>query len=158
MHKRVDITAASISKNNDKAREVVRPVAGSFGFSQLKPDQEYATVSFVVGTDVFVPLPTGYGKSLCFGLLLPVFDLLRGAENRIALVVSSLLAIMKEPVGISAACVSDKKNCTATRRGVRSGEYQLVFFSPEVLFATLEWRRMLTNDLYCSKICDIYHR
>ena len=107
---------------------------------------------------MFVSLPTGYRKSLCFGLLPPVFDLLRGAENHIALVVSPLLAIMKEQVaffsakGISAACVSDKNDCTTTRRGVRSGEYQLVFFSPEALFATLEWRRMLPSDLYCSKL------
>ena len=37
---------------------------------------------------MFVSLPTGYGKSLCFGLLLHVFDLLRGKEKHsIALVV-----------------------------------------------------------------------
>ena len=109
------------ASNNNKAREVVRAVAGSFGFSQLKPEQEYAIFSFVGGTDVFVSLPTCYGKSLCFSLLPQVFDLLREAEDHIVLVVSPLLAIMKEQVaffsakGISAACISDKNDCTATR-------------------------------------------
>ena len=41
--------AASISKNNDKAKVVVCAVAGSFGFSQLYPEQEYTIVSFVGG-------------------------------------------------------------------------------------------------------------
>ena len=64
-----------------------------------------------------------------FGLLPRVFDFLRGAEDHIVLVVFPLLAIMKEQVvffsakGISAACISEKNDCTVTRRGVRSGEY-----------------------------------
>ena len=37
-------------------------------------------------------------------------------------------------------------------------EYQLVFFSPEALFATLEWRRMLASDLYYPKLVAQTHR
>ena len=37
---------------------------------------------------MFVSLPTDYGKSLCFGLLPHIFDLLRGKEKHsIALVI-----------------------------------------------------------------------
>ena len=111
---------------------------------------------------MFVALPTGYGKSLCFGLLPRVFDLLRGVEKEsVVIVVSPLVALMKEQAaffsskGISAASISDKddhESTKETRRGIRRGEFQLVFLSPEALFATLEWRRMLSTDLYRTNL------
>ena len=58
-------------------RVLVGRAAASLGYLELKPEQEEAVASFVRGADVFVSLPTGYGKSLCFGLLPRVFDLLR---------------------------------------------------------------------------------
>ena len=48
------------------------------------------------GRDVFALLPTGYGKSLCLGCLLLVFDKLLGKEGEdksIAVVVTPLTAI-----------------------------------------------------------------
>ena len=35
-------------------------------YSSLKDKQKEAIVTFVSGKDVFVALPTGYGKSLCY--------------------------------------------------------------------------------------------
>ena len=58
--------------NSDDIRVLVGRAAASL---ELKPEQEEAVASFVRGADVFVFLPTGYGKSLCFGLLPRVFDL-----------------------------------------------------------------------------------
>ena len=60
---------------------ILSTAAGSLGYSKLKPEREQAIASFVSGNDVFVALPTGYSKSLCFALLPCVFDLLRGIEN-----------------------------------------------------------------------------
>ena len=143
-------------------REIVGRAASSLGYSKLKPEQEQAILAFVSGKDVFVALPTGYGKSLCFGLLPRVFDLLRGVEKQsVVIVVSPLVALMKEQAaffsskGISAASISDKddhESTKETRRGIRRGEFQLVFLSPEALFATLEWRRMLSTDLYRTNL------
>jgi len=40
------------------------------GFQQLKPKQLEAIEAFVIGDkDVFVALPTGYGKSVIYGVL-----------------------------------------------------------------------------------------
>ncbi len=49
---------------------------------ELKDKQLEAITSFVEGNDIFVSLPTGYGKSLIYGILPLVFDKLRG-ENRL---------------------------------------------------------------------------
>ena len=43
--------------------------ASKLGISSLKGKQREAITSFVDGHDVFVSLPTGYGKSLCYTLL-----------------------------------------------------------------------------------------
>ena len=140
--------------------DTVRKAATSLGYPQLKKEQEVAIVSFVSGNDVFVSLPTGYGKSLCFALLPRVFDMLRGVDNRsVVIVVSPLVALMKDQVatftaeGVRAAYVSDKEGSTrATRRKIKKGWYQVVYLSPEALFATLEWRRMLSTDHYRANL------
>ena len=51
--------------------------ANKFGV-ELKDMQMKAVLCFVGGRDTFVSLPTGYGKSLIYGILPYVFDKLRG--------------------------------------------------------------------------------
>lgn len=106
---------------------------------------------------MFVSLPTGYGKSLCYALLPSIFNTKNGVTERtsICLIVSPLIALIKDQScfftqkGISAAFVSDKETTDQEcRRGIHKGEYQLVFVSPEALFLTTEWRGMLSSDIY----------
>ena len=40
--------------------------AEELGFSELTPEQAVVVENFVRGRDVFVSLPTGSGKSLCY--------------------------------------------------------------------------------------------
>ena len=49
--------------------EAVALAAERFGIDALKPEQGDAFKAFVGVRDVFVCLPTGYGKSLCFAML-----------------------------------------------------------------------------------------
>ena len=65
----------------------------------MKKEQEESVIECCKGRDVFVSLPTGYGKSLCYVLLPCVFDILRKVEKKsIALIVSSLVALMQDQV------------------------------------------------------------
>ena len=59
-------------------RSIVMSVAARLGMT-LKDKQMEAILTFLSGQDVFVTLPTGYGKSLIFGLLPWIFDELKGA-------------------------------------------------------------------------------
>ena len=47
------------------------------GYGKLKPMQIEALTSFVQGSDVFVSLLTGYGKSIIYAALPYAFDKLR---------------------------------------------------------------------------------
>ena len=144
-----------------ETKEIVARAAASLGYLSLKSEQERAILAFVSGRDVFVSLPTGYGKSLCFALLPRVFDMMRNVKNRsVVIVVSPLIALREQASnfsnkGISSVYVSDKdgSNCDkAVRCSIKKAEYQLVFISPEALFATLEWRRTLCSDLYRTNL------
>ena len=44
----------------------------------LKTKQREAVEAFMKGNDVFVALPTGYGKSVIFGILPVAYDIVRG--------------------------------------------------------------------------------
>ena len=79
----------------------------SFRFS-ITDNQREIIFNFIRGKDVFVSLPTGAGKSLCFAVLPYLFDLLKSrlssvgelaAEERsIVVVVSPLISLMKDQV------------------------------------------------------------
>lgn len=136
---------------------IIDEAAASMGYTRLKDEQKKVLQAFVGGRDVFVSLPTGYGKSLCYALLPAVFDVKRGLVEKtsIVMVVSPLIALMKDQSmsftskGITAGYVSDKESTNKeTRRKILRGEFQLVFISPEALFLATEWRRMLAGDLY----------
>ena len=62
-----------------------------FGFSQFKGQQEKIIETLLGGKDVFVLMPTGGGKSLCYQLPALI-------SEGTAIVVSPLIALMKNQV------------------------------------------------------------
>ena len=113
---------------------------------------------FMEGHDIFVSLPTGSGKSLCYWSLPGAFDYMKDNHHAssIVIVVSPLTALMKDQVkslckkGVKAIHV-DAPNDNVLKE-IHQGVYQLLFFGPEELLCNLEWRDMLLSTVYTSNL------
>ena len=46
---------------------VLRKATERLGYKEMKPEQEKLVKEFISSRDVFGILPTGFGKSLCYG-------------------------------------------------------------------------------------------
>ena len=69
---------------------------GKFRIDVLKPQQLEGIYSFVCGKDLFINLPTGYGKSLIYQLVPSVLKELGISLRPVVLVVSPLITLMEE--------------------------------------------------------------
>ena len=150
---------SSMEDDYIKMRKAVDEATRSLGFNQIKKLQDDAIMSFVAGNDTFVSLPTGYGKSLIYGCLPRVFDLLYERScSSIVLVVCPLRALMKDQaetfkkLGLTAAYVGDK---SISLDLFVSGYIQLIFISPESLRKGSLWRNLLRNDVYQKYLMGI---
>ena len=53
--------------------------------------------------------------------------------------------------GVTVACVTGEST-PIVMSGVMAGDYQLVFFTPEILLTKSKWRDMLLGDVYRNRI------
>lgn len=107
----------------------------NFGFDSFRPGQESVVHDALAGRDVLAVMPTGGGKSLCFQLPAVM-------RPGVTLVVSPLIALMQDQVrlltqnGIAATFINsslDGREIAARLRGLRQGDYKLVYVAPERL-------------------------
>ena len=136
----------------------IQSVAATLGIKKLKPEQELAIRKFVEGTDVFVALPTGYGKSFCYYALPLVVDRLRGVNGQsIVLVVSPLIALTKDQVahcssrGLKAVFIGSDTS-DSMKKAILEGKRQIVYICPEPLFTRRRWRKMLREEPYLTNL------
>jgi ATP-dependent DNA helicase RecQ len=106
-----------------------------FGYDQFRPLQREVISDALAGRDVFVLMPTGGGKSLCFQL--PAL-----MREGLTIVVSPLISLMKDQVdalqtsGIPATYLNsalDRQDAVARWRGLHRGEYRMLYVAPERL-------------------------
>ncbi|WP_456438614.1 RecQ family ATP-dependent DNA helicase [Psychroserpens sp.] len=109
-----------------------------FGFSKFKGLQESVIESVVAGEDVFVIMPTGGGKSMCYQLPALI-------KEGTAIIVSPLIALMKNQVdairGVSdeegvAHVLNSSLNKTEVKRvkeDITNGVTKLLYVAPESL-------------------------
>ena len=118
------------------------------GYSELRPNQRAAVRSFLKGRDVFVRLPTGSEKSLCYCLLPYAFDILRhGERNSMVLVVSPLISLMKDQVRAMKERIYKQYTVEEEEQNeICNSRYQLIFVSPEALLDDERWREILMDD------------
>ena len=105
----------------------------TFGIDKFRPAQQDIITSVISGHDALVVMPTGAGKSLCFQL--PAI-----ARDGIALVVSPLIALMKDQVdqltalGLQATFINSTLTTEEQHHrldAMRDGLYDLVYVVPE---------------------------
>ena len=135
-------------------------VCKMFGMRELNAYQREAIVQFVQKkTDVFINLPTGYGKSLIYQALPFVYDSILEAAGHIVVMVLPLINLMKDQVdklanlGILAAslCEITEKNA----KGIVEGRFSIIYGSVEAWLKNECWRKVLSSEIYRSKLCAI---
>jgi len=133
-----------------------------FGFSKFKGAQEDVIKSVLNGTDTFVIMPTGGGKSMCYQL--PAL-ILEGT----AIVVSPLIALMKNQVDAIRGHSSEdsiahfmnsslnKTEMNKVREDLQAGKTRLLYVAPETLtkqanidfFKTIQISFFAIDEAHC---------
>src|SRR5437667_1883825 len=120
-----------------------------FGYDAFRPLQEEIIRDALAGRDVFVLMPTGGGKSLCFQL--PAL-----LQDGLTIVVSPLISLMKDQVdalqtsGISATFLNatlEREDAKARWRGLHRGEYRMLYVAPERLMLETFLERALSWNI-----------
>lgn len=121
-----------------KENELTDYLKKFFGFSKFKDRQEEIITNVLEGKDTFVIMPTGGGKSLCYQM--PAL-----LSEGVAIVVSPLIALMKNQVDILRTFGSEKgiahflnsslskPQIAKVKEEVISGATKLLYVAPESL-------------------------
>jgi ATP-dependent DNA helicase RecQ len=129
--------------------DLIRTLKKHFGYDQFRPLQQEIVRDALAGRDVFVLMPTGGGKSLCFQLPALIRD-------GLTIVVSPLISLMKDQVdalqtsGIAATFLNSalgRQEAVARLRGLHRGEYRMLYVAPERLMLDTFLERALNWNI-----------
>ncbi|NVN99777.1 MAG: DNA helicase RecQ [Geobacteraceae bacterium] len=110
-----------------------------FGYNEFRSPQQEVIERVIGAEDVFLVMPTGGGKSLCYQI--PALH-----RDGVAIVVSPLIALMKDQVdgllanGVRVACLNSSlssREAAAVFRKLATADLDLLYVAPE---------RLMTND------------
>jgi ATP-dependent DNA helicase RecQ len=129
-------TLAKANKNSSTV-DLKEALKKYFGFEGFKDEQEQIIQTLLNGDDVFVIMPTGGGKSLCYQL--PAL-----MKEGTAIIISPLIALMKNQVDAIRSLGSDKiahflnsslnkTEITAVKQDITDGKTKLLYIAPETL-------------------------
>jgi ATP-dependent DNA helicase RecQ len=142
---KADLIARGLSGSNSRM-DLQGVLKKHFGYSVFRPLQEHIINDALAGRDVFVLMPTGGGKSLCFQL--PAL-----MRDGLTIVVSPLISLMKDQVdalrasGVPATYLNstlDRAEAKARWRGLHRGEYRMLYVAPERLMLETFLERALS--------------
>ncbi|CAH6723472.1 ATP-dependent helicase Sgs1p [[Candida] jaroonii] len=128
-------------------KEIYQQLNRVFKLQNFRSNQFEAVINFLLGKDVFVLMPTGGGKSLCYQLPALV-------KPGISIVVSPLISLMQDQInhltdkGISAGMISSKNNATERKEMIdlfRNGKLKLVYLSPEMINSSGQVQKIIKS-------------
>lgn len=165
----VNVPRFDIRLSDDYLSQCISVAVETLGYRKATREQVEAIRNFVLGRDVFVSLPTGSGKSLCYAALPLVFDNIRGQNldmeeiehSSIVVCVSPLSALMLDQVtkfnkrGLLTAHVGHNQKDVKVKTDIEKGRYQLVLMSPESLLLNLTWREMFRSSVYHDNLAGL---
>lgn len=166
----MSLLSSSASSEFSGALSYALSMLGTPGLT-LKEEQKLAIRAVYGAKDVFVWLPTGFGKSICFQALPFVFDYKKGLvdaqRKSIVLIIAPLVALMVDQVqtlrnrDINAVIVSSggrgregkvAANLLASEHTL--GDASLIFCSPEALIQD-KWRDALEKPGLSDRVCAV---
>ena len=130
----------------------------TFGYASFRPLQAEIVQSILRGQDVFVLMPTGGGKSLCYQLPALMLD-------GLTVVVSPLIALMKDQVdalqarGVAATYINSSLDVSEVGRrqaAVARGSVKLLYVAPERLMLPGFLRWLATMRVSCFAIDEAH--
>lgn len=149
--KMTQISAPNIVSNKEYpwSTEVKRVLRETFKLNEFRCNQLDAINATLLGKDVFVLMPTGGGKSLCYQLPALVTS---GKTKGITIVVSPLISLMQDQTqslknrGISSEMLSSKLEMQDRNRvfdDMFNNKITLLYISPEMLNSSYQLRNAL---------------
>ena len=160
-------SVSAVTSEFDRAVAYSLSRLGKFDL-KLKPEQETTIRHVYEGKDVFVWLPTGFGKSICYESLPFVYDYKASTSSdrrecsSLVIVVSPLISLMIDQVaslrrrGVNSAIISSgsgvEKELLATDDDIAS--CNLLFCVPEVLVSS-KWRETLGMPVIAERVVAV---
>ena len=109
----VVVPRLELEVNLEDVSAAIEVAVRRLGYDSPTSQQKETVTAFVKGNDVFVSLPTGGGKSMCYACLPWVFDAFRSGGEvwsehpSIVVVVSPLLSLKKDQVSMLFSVLED---------------------------------------------------
>ena len=156
--------AADGSRFEELFEASLKSILPRFGITELYEQQKEALFYLVSGKDVFVNLPTGFGKSLIYQLAPLVVEEISRCEGRnrtaIVLVISPLVSLIKDQVkflqnkGIKASPIGAGQE-DANFQEIINGEMNIVYSSPEAMLSNNHWREVICSPVYQRSVIAV---
>ena len=134
----------------------------STGYLCIRDNQKEAVLAALSGKDVFIRLPTGYGKTLITAVLPGAFDRTRQKERHfMVLCVCPLISLMIDQrrrlrqMGVTADFLGSAQDDKSAVQAIVSGQVQCILASPETILKNQLVRDMLLSPLYQEYLAAI---
>ena len=156
----------SDDQNMPELSGACKVVCEKFKINSFNHHQKQAFIALVgEKKDVFVNLPTGFGKSFIYQALPLIFDEITGVSGHDVVVISPLLNLIQDQInnlqnlGISALSLSalkgDEEGLEDSIKEVENGRFSVVYATPEASLLNERWRSMLASPLYSTRVCAV---